>query len=152
MKHGRPFGKQLFLTRVASHTACTMPRSDSRKLNECDLCRCAFDEKEDLERHKRKYHAETPKPCFVCTMCAKGYARKNSVARPRHFSNVHEKNKDKLCDICDTRVGQNCQCHRKSHQLPDGSYYHGTKCPECQWSSNNSRSFKRHVNLCYKKN
>lgn len=126
--------------------ACYALKEKSKK---CTLCRCAFEKKEDIEKYNKICHAESPRPHFACLVCAKGYTESK-------WLNGHFQEKLRqgiLYGICgETQKAHNFQRHRERHLLPDGTYYHGTVCPKCHWRSNDSRTFKRHVNLCYKTN
>ena len=53
---------------------------------------------QSLKEHKLFFHSDSKEKAFICEICKKTFARKNSLQR--HHKYVHEERKKLSCGIC----------------------------------------------------
>ncbi|XP_065337948.1 zinc finger protein 260-like isoform X2 [Cloeon dipterum] len=106
----------------------------------CEICSQSFENKKDLNYHKKKNHMDTLS--FFCDFCDAKY--KNRPSLQKHLVKKHEKNEDSFkCDECEEIFTMKILLTR--HKEQQHNLIKKYLCQVCGEGLSNTQSLKIHV-------
>uniref|UniRef100_H2Z1L6 C2H2-type domain-containing protein n=1 Tax=Ciona savignyi TaxID=51511 RepID=H2Z1L6_CIOSA len=103
------------------------------KNHTCEICAKSFVSRKTLSAHQKLHRFTKP----LCTICKREFTQESSLMR--HIKNVHQHEKQYICQICGKCFGQDGGL--KSHMR----VHHGdNECKDCNKNFSDLTSFRRH--------
>ncbi|XP_045184300.2 zinc finger protein 271-like [Mercenaria mercenaria] len=110
---------------------------ENNNANRCDICQRTFSSHCHLRRHMVLHSSKLP---YTCTMCSKGFARKDALRL--HTSSVHFGKKAYECDTCKKRFVTSCNL--EEHRLRHSSV-RNFPCSTCGKRSKTKSDLAKHI-------